>query len=79
MQSGVSRLAFGAELILGRTSSSETRFLECIDMLEMARIICLKSNTIQTREDITEAGEIAGPEPRTLYGRFGGVCIDISG
>ena len=36
-------------------------------------------NTIQAWEDITEAGKIACPDPRTLYITFGRFFIDISG
>ena len=45
----------------------------------MARRSCFKSNTIQTREDIIEAGKIAGPDPRQLYVRVSRFFIDISG
>ena len=37
--------------------------------VQMARRTCFKSNTIKAWEDITEAGKIAGPDPRKLYVR----------
>ena len=36
-------------------------------MLDMARRTCSKSNTIQTQEDITQAGKIAGNTRPKLY------------
>ena len=65
----------------GRMDPSQAKSLCWRTRLKVhtARRTRFKSNTLQLSEDITEAGKIAGPDPRKLYVRFGRFFVGISG